>query len=193
MCNFDESSLTKTTSRGKFYLSVYCLLELKCQVVRAEIGFKMCRFPSVGSVDLRLAPLITFACGCHRSEKAASSPDQKECKVATGWGIESPNAGSNHSLVGEPLLIRTVLFSHFFCLAQINLHDWFWGDFSTLFRACKIDIPTTEATSVQCSVLPWRELLSVVMPFQLSFDRPLSKLLTTHFNTQNQRNFWDEA
>ena len=81
MCNFDESSLTKTTSRGKFYLSVYCLLELKCQVVRAEIGFKMCRFPSVGSVDLRLAPLITFACGCHRSEKAASvHPTRKNAK-----------------------------------------------------------------------------------------------------------------
>ena len=114
----NHHSPKRHTSRGKFYLSVYCLLELKCQVVRAEIGFKMCRFPSVGSVDLRLAPLITFACGCHRSEKAASSPDQKECKVATGWGIESPNAGSNHSLVGEPLLIRTVLFSHFFAKSK---------------------------------------------------------------------------
>ena len=62
-------------------MSVYCLLELKCQVVRAEIGFKMCRFPSVGSVDLRLAPLITFACGCHRSEKAASvHPTRKNAK-----------------------------------------------------------------------------------------------------------------
>ena len=44
----------------------------------------------------------------------------------------------------------------------------------------QIDIPTTAAAAMT------GELLSVVMPFQLSFDRPLSKLLTTHFNTKTK-------
>ena len=150
MCNFDESSLTKTTSRGKFYLSVYCLLELKCQVVRAEIGFKMCRFPSVGSVDLRLAPLITFACGCHRSEKAASAhPTRKNAKSRLVEGSSRQSLVSTILWSENHYLYALSYLAIFFCLAQINLHDWFWGDFSTLFSSCKIDIPTTEATSVQ--------------------------------------------
>ena len=154
----------------------------------------MCRFPSVGSVDLRLAPLITFACGCHRSEKAASvHPTRKNAKSRLVEG------SSRQTLVptilwSENHYLYALSYLAIFFLPSLNQFTWLiFQDFSTLFRACKIDIPTTEATSVQCSVLPWRELLSVVMPFQLSFDRPLSKLLTTHFNTQNQRNFWDEA
>lgn len=46
----------------------------------------------------------------------------------------------------------------------------------------QIDIPTTAAAEAAMT----GELLSVVMPFQLSFDRPLSKLLTTHFNTKTK-------
>ena len=46
----------------------------------------------------------------------------------------------------------------------------------------QIDIPTTAAAGAAMT----GELLSVVMPFQLSFDRPLSKLLTTHFNTKTK-------
>ena len=112
--------------------------------------FKMCRFPSVGSVDLRLAPLITFACGCHRSEKAASAhPTRKNAKSRLVEGSSRQTLVPTFLWSENHYLYALSYLAHFF-LPSLNQFTWLiLRDFSTLFSACKIDIPTTEATSVQ--------------------------------------------